>query len=112
MRKSMFVVAAVMGLSACLDGATSVDDVARAGAKQVVNGIVQARFPGVDATVATDCIIDNATASEIITIGQAALVGTTSQTTSLVLEIAQRRETVACIAEDTLGVDDLLGILG
>lgn len=112
MRAIMFVSVAVMGLSACLDGATSVDDVARAGAKTVVNGIVAARFPGVDASVATDCIIDNASAAEIVTIGQAALTGTTEATTSLVLEIGQRRETVACIAEDTLGVGDILSVLG
>ncbi|WP_341367004.1 succinate dehydrogenase [Yoonia sp. BS5-3] len=112
MRILPLTLVAAFGLSGCLDGATSVDDVARSGAKTVVNGIVEARFPGVDASVATDCIIDNASASEIVTIGQAALTGTTDATTSLVLEIAQRPDTVSCIAEDTLGVGDILSVLG
>lgn len=111
MRTIILMTVAAFGLSGCLDGATSVDDVARSGAKTVVNGIVASRYPGVDASVATDCIIDNASASEIVSIGQAALVGTTDATTSLVLEIAQRPDTVSCIAGDTLGIGDLLSAL-
>jgi len=113
MRKSIILAAvAVAGLSGCLDGATTVDGVAHSGAKTVVNGIVASRFPGVDASVATDCIIDNASAAEILTIGQAAIVGTTAETTSLVLEIAQRQATVACIAQDTLGAGNIFSVLG
>lgn len=111
MRIPVLMIVATFGLSACLDGATSVDDVARSGAKTVVNGIVASRFPGVDASVATDCVIDNASTAEIVEIGQAAIVGTTSATTALVLEIAQRPDTVSCIAGDTLGIGDLLTAL-
>ncbi len=112
MRKMLMTLTAMAALTACLDGTTtSVDDVARSGAKTVVNGIVASRYPGVDASVVTDCVIDNASASEILEIAQAAVVGTSSATTSLVLEIAQRPDTVSCIAEDTLGVGDILSLL-
>jgi len=111
MKFKVIAAACVLALSGCLDASDSVDQVARSGAKSVVNGIVAQRFPGVDASVATDCIIDNASAAEILQIGQAAIVGTTSQTTSLVLSIAQRPATVECIAGETLGVGGLLSAL-
>jgi hypothetical protein len=95
-----------------MDASDSVDQIARNSAKTVVNGVVESKLPGVDATVVTDCVIDNASSSEIVEIAQAAIVGTTSTTTSLVLEIAQRRDTISCIADDTLGVDDLLSVFG
>ena len=68
----------------------------------MVNSVVASRLPGVNAAPLTDCIIDNASGAEIIQIGQAALVGTTPQTTSLVLEIAQRPETVRCALQNSL----------
>jgi hypothetical protein len=112
MRTFVLVLAASVGLTGCLDASDSVDMVARNTAKTVVNGVVASRFPGVDASVVTDCVIDNASTSEIVEIAQAAVVGTTSATTSLVLQIAQRPDTVSCIADDTLGIGDLLSVLG
>ena len=107
---ALFLVAA-FGLTACLDASDGVDTLARNSAKTVVNGVVQSKLPGVDATAVTDCVIDNASSSEIVEIAQAAVVGTTAATTSLVLEIAQRPDTVSCIADGTLGLGDLLSAL-
>ena len=101
----------VLALPACLDGSDTVDDIARNSAKTVVNGIVEARYPGVDVSVATDCIIDNASAAEIVTIAQAAVVGTTSETTALVTEIGSRPETLRCIAEDTVGAGNIIDLI-
>ena len=112
MRIAFIALAAVVGLSACLDTTGGVDTLARDSAKTVVNGVVATRYPGVDASVVTDCVIDNASGAEIVEIAQAAVVGTTDATTSLVLEIAQRPDTVSCIAGDTLGIGDLGALLG
>ena len=102
---------AAFGLTACLHASDAVETAARNSAKTVVNGVVASQLPGVDASVVTDCVIDNASSSEILEIGQAAVLGTTADTTSLVLEIAQRPDTVSCIADDTLGVGDILSLL-
>ena len=92
-------------LSGCMQDLSSQGDVlARSAAKGVVNNVVASKFPGVDATPVTDCIIDNATGAEILTIAEAAVVGTTQVTTDLVVGIAQRPETVRCTASNMLGV--------
>jgi hypothetical protein len=100
-------VVAVM-LSGCMQDIGAQSDVlARDAAKSVVNGVVQTRFPGVNAAPYTDCIIDNATGSEILKIAEAALVGTSQATTNLVVQIAQRPETVQCAVSSSLGLEGL-----
>ena len=83
------------------------DMLARDAAKGVVNSVVQTRFPGVDAAPYTDCIIDNATGAEIITIAEAAVLGTSQQTTALVVDIAGRPETLRCALNNSLGLEAL-----
>ncbi|WP_234416965.1 succinate dehydrogenase [Loktanella sp. Alg231-35] len=83
------------------------DVLARDAAKGVVNNVVQTRFPGVNAAPYTDCIIDNATGSEIVTIAEAAVLGVTSNTTNLVVEIAGRPDTVRCALNNSLGLGGL-----
>ena len=80
----------------------SADALARASAKTYINSVVAANFPGVDATPITDCIIDNATTVEAITIAQAALVGGNLDTAENIMAIASRPATVGCITEKTL----------
>lgn len=94
-------------LSACSAANDAADTVARDRAKAVVNGIVADRFPGVNAAPVTDCIIDAASASEIIRIATASVSGVTQSTVQEVLEIAQRPQAVNCIAENSIS---LLGI--
>ncbi len=84
------------------------DTLARDAAKGVVNNVVQTRFPGVDARPYTDCIIDNASTSEIFQIAEAALVGTTQTTTNLIVDIAQRPDTVRCALNNSLGLGGLV----
>jgi len=69
---------------------------ARAQAKSVVNEVIHQRVPGIDPTPVTDCIIDNATGSEIVDIAGAAVTGITDQTVVKVFEIAGRPDTVDC----------------
>ena len=54
-------------LAACTP--ESQDAVARESAKSVVNPILAERFPGLPVSLATDCVIDNATTQEIVTLG-------------------------------------------
>jgi hypothetical protein len=99
---------AAMLLSGCLqDLGPAGDMLARDAAKGVVNSVVQTRFPGVNAAPYTDCIIDNATGSEIVEIAEAAVLGTTQATTDLVVGIAGRPDTVRCALNSTLGLEGL-----
>jgi hypothetical protein len=108
MRVWVTLAAAAIALSGCMqDLGPTGDTLARDAAKGVVNGVVQTRFPGVNAAPLTDCIIDNASPSEIFQIGQAALLGTTQATTSLILEIASRPDTVRCGLNNSLGLQGL-----
>ncbi|MEO0371834.1 MAG: succinate dehydrogenase [Pseudomonadota bacterium] len=77
------------------------DAVARDRAKLVVNGVVEDRFPGVNAAPVTDCIIDAASAGEIIQIGSASVTGVTQSTVEQVVEIAAREQSVRCIAQNS-----------
>ncbi|WP_085799523.1 succinate dehydrogenase [Roseovarius aestuarii] len=94
-------------LTSCTAANDAADAVARDRAKTVVNGIVSDRFPGVNSAPITDCIIDAASAGEIISIASATVTGVDQSTVNQVLEIAQRPEAVNCIAENSI---TLLGI--
>jgi len=97
-----FVAAALLaGCSAANDAA---DGLARDRAKVVVNGVVADRFPGVNAAPVTDCIIDAASAGEIIRIAGASVTGVTQSTVDTVLEITQRKAAVTCIAENSIAL--------
>ncbi len=95
---TMGAVALVAGCGAAQDAA---DAVARDRAKLVVNGVVQNRFPGVNSAPVTDCIIDAASAGEIIQIGSASVTGVTQSTVEQVVEIAGREQSVRCIAQNS-----------
>lgn len=102
MRGAMII--AVLALSGCGAANDAADAVARDRAKGVVNGVVDDRFAGVNAAPVTDCIIDAASAGEIIQIAGASVTGVTQSTVEQVLEIAGRREAVECIAENGLAL--------
>ncbi|SLN29012.1 hypothetical protein ROA7450_01224 [Roseovarius albus] len=91
-------------LTACAAANDAVDNVARDRAKTVVNGVVEDKFPGVNVAPVTDCVIDAASASEIVSIGSASVTGVTQSTVEKVLEIASRPEAVNCIAENGLNL--------
>lgn len=91
-----------VALSACGAANKAADAIARDQAKSVVNGVVEARLPGVNVAPVTDCIIDAASASEILSIAGASVTGVSDNTVNLVLEISQRPKSVKCIAENSL----------
>ncbi|MEM7731780.1 MAG: succinate dehydrogenase [Pseudomonadota bacterium] len=91
---------AVVLLSACGAAQDAADVVARDRAKLVVNSVVQDRFPGVDPAPVTDCIIDAASAGEILQIASASVSGVTASTVETVLEIGTRPESVSCLSRN------------
>lgn len=101
---AIFCCAGVL-LAGCMqDLGPAGDMLARDAAKGVVNTAVQSRFPGVDARPLTDCIIDNASSGEIVQIAQGALIGPDQATTNLIVEIAERPDTVRCAVSNSLGL--------
>ncbi|WP_120499544.1 succinate dehydrogenase [Roseovarius sp. EL26] len=91
-------------LTACAAANDAVDNVAQDQAKTVVNGVVSDKFPGVNAAPVTDCVIEAASASEIISIAGASVTGVTQSTVETVLEIASRPDAVNCIAENSISL--------
>lgn len=78
------------------------DTVARSSAKAAVRPVLQERFPGVPLEPSVDCIIDNASASEILTLAADGVTGPTASTSELVLRIASRPDTLVCLASQGL----------
>ncbi|MGX0977048.1 hypothetical protein ACSSVY_002772 [Roseovarius sp. MBR-51] len=102
MMRAVFAFTAVLALTACDATNQVADGIARAQAKSVVNTVVSQRFPGLNAAPITDCVIDAASAGEIIQIASASVTGVTPETTQQVIQIAQRPEAVQCIAQNSL----------
>jgi predicted ThiF/HesA family dinucleotide-utilizing enzyme len=94
-------------LTACGAAQDAADTVARDQAKTVVNQVVTSRFPGVNPAPVTDCIIDAASAGEILQIASATVTGVDEKTVSTVIEIAQRPEAISCIGQNSI---TLLGV--
>ena len=95
----------LLALAAC--NSPIADRFARDAARATVNPILAQRFPGIPLQPATDCVIESATAPEILTLAGAATrtataTGPDPQATRLVLEIATRPQTIECLAVDGL----------
>lgn len=92
--------AAPLALMACAD---MQDQIARDAARATVRPVLAERFPGVPLEPASDCVIDNASATEITRLAVAAAQPTVSpETQALVVEIATRPETMRCLMTDGL----------
>ncbi|WGI23142.1 succinate dehydrogenase [Amylibacter sp. IMCC11727] len=100
--KTLIAAALVLVTASCDTAQEAVTKGTRDTAKTVVNQVVETRFPGVNAAPITDCIIDNASVSEILTIAKASVVGIQQDTVDTVVGISQRPETAACIAKNSL----------
>lgn len=88
-------------LAACAEGSLP-DVVARDAAKSVVRPIVAENLPGVPADLVTDCIVDNATNDELLTLAGAAVTGVEPGIAATVIRIAQRPETLQCAGQSAL----------
>ncbi|AXI47756.1 hypothetical protein C1J03_18140 [Sulfitobacter sp. SK012] len=92
--------ATTVALSGCAEFQTAVDSTARRGAKGVVAETLAIQFPAVPKEMIspfTDCIIDNASSSEIGEFTKDTVVGTDEKTAALIRDILSRPETVECL---------------
>jgi hypothetical protein len=97
-----FSAVAVLAIAGCDAAQPLIDDTARKAAKGVITPIVAKKIPFANTEIVTDCIIDNATGSEILDLAKAAVVGVTDTTAETVVKIASKPETAKCIANGTL----------
>jgi hypothetical protein len=72
-------------------------------ARAVVNADMERRFPGVDVSPVTDCVIDNATNSELFALAGSAASGNSGAGVQTISEILQRPATLRCTAVTFLG---------
>jgi len=78
------------------------DNLTRDAARRVIKPVIAERFPGVPLEPATDCVIDNATSSELLTLAADAVTGPTASTVEMVTVIATRPATIECLAREGL----------
>lgn len=72
------------------------DEAARAAARSVVTPIVSQQAPGPIGVAMSDCIINNASAAELLALARAASSGVNADTVNLTSQILARPETVSC----------------
>lgn len=94
------ILLAVLAVAAC-DTAIG-DEIARDQARKAVNPVLADKFPGIPLEPATNCVINNASSSEIFELAKAGVTGPDAQDAALVLEIAARGETLNCLASEGL----------
>lgn len=99
-RQALLVFFALPALFACTT--EQQDELTRDAAKRVVRPVLAERLPGVPVEPATDCIIDNATSGEILSLAADAVTGPTANTVEIVSDIASRPETIRCLATEGL----------
>lgn len=92
-------IASLLLIAACENGGLA-DQVARDQAKKTVNGVLSEQFPGVPLEPAANCLIDNASAQEILRLARASVTGLGPAETEIVIEIASRPETLSCLLKD------------
>lgn len=85
------------------------DALAQDAAKRAVRPVLAERLPGVPVEPATDCVIENATAQEILTLAADAVTGPTASTVEITTRILSRPDTIRCLAEE--GLPAILGAL-
>ena len=78
------------------------DQVAREAARSVVTRVVVERFPGVPVQPSINCLVDNATTDELLSLASEAVTGPTAASAQTVTAIATRPLTVQCLAREGL----------
>ncbi|SMX31156.1 hypothetical protein [Actibacterium lipolyticum] len=103
MRRLAALFVGALALSGCDVANGIAEQTTRDLAKQTVNGVVEQRFPGANVAPYTDCVIDNASTQEILTLAGEAVSGSPSQkAVETVVEIAARPEATKCLTQAAL----------
>lgn len=100
--RSLLLAATLFALSGCMTD-DIVQDTSRQAAKRVVTPIVTDKFPGRNAEIYSNCVIDNATTSEIFSLAKAAVTGVDQDTVNTVGGIISRGDTLKCFVKAELG---------
>ena len=90
-------------LAACATVDRASETATRNAAKSTINAVVKDRAPGMDLEPISDCVIENATRGELLSLASAALTGVLQSTVSTVLEISGRPGTILCLSRAGLG---------
>ncbi|ANT59696.1 hypothetical protein AYJ57_04515 [Salipiger sp. CCB-MM3] len=90
----------VVVLAAC--SAQTQDQIARQAAKSTVARVVADRYPGVPVEPALDCVIDNASSTQIYALAADSVTGPTASTVEVVTDIVSKPETLTCLAAEGL----------
>lgn len=93
-------IAATIALTACT--AAQQDELTRDAARTAIRPVLEENFPGVPLEPATDCVIDNASSAELLSLAADAVTGPTANTVEIVGRIVARPETITCLAEEGL----------
>ena len=104
MKKFLGFAAIAALLAGCMEGETGADPT-RLLAKQAVASVVQSKLPaGINATPITDCIVDNASNAELLTLASGLVSGgVNAAATSAVVEIGKRSSTQSCMLSAAQG---------
>ncbi|MBM2575770.1 hypothetical protein JQC91_05575 [Jannaschia sp. Os4] len=87
-----------LALAACNGvGSGVATDLGREAARTVVDAQMASRFPGVPTKPLTDCVIDNAEASELLTLAGSAATGNAAPAQDAVGTILARPGTQSCL---------------
>ena len=78
------------------------DSIARDAARQAVRPVLAERFPGVPLEPAVDCVINNASSNELLSLAADAVTGPTASTVQIVTNITSRPETIQCLVAEGL----------
>lgn len=101
----MMRIVCILALATML-GCTAADQdaFARDAAKRAVRPVVADVAPGVPTEPAVDCVIDNATRSEVLNLAADAVTGATASTLEMVAQISTRPAVTTCFAKEYVGV--------
>ncbi|MHA6344991.1 hypothetical protein [Roseivivax sp. CAU 1761] len=100
MRRAAILALTALVLAGCT--AQAQDQIARGAARSTVNRVVLERYPGVPLEPAIDCIIDNASAQQILALAADSVGGPTASSAEIVAEIVSRPPTLQCLAAEGL----------
>lgn len=100
-----FALGAMLLLIACTPAQQ--DELTRDAARRAIRPVLAQNFPGIPLEPATDCIINNATSRELLSLAADAVTGPTANTVEIVSRVVSRPKTLTCFAET--GIPSLLG---
>ena len=78
------------------------DQIARQAAKSTVARVVADKYPGLPVEPALDCVIDNASSTQIYALAADSVTGPTASTVEVVSDIVSKPETLTCLAAEGL----------